>query len=133
MLSESLIASIVLLVALLVFVIRKIRTQTQKDISDLLDNKESKQLIIGAVGIFLLIISVIIVYGLDKINQQIKEQAIASLETVVDTTNSSLEAWHEGRIASLHVFSENEENKFDFYRAMEKFLDTQLSKKDTDL
>ena len=27
----------------------------------------------------------------------------------------------------------NEENKFDFYRAMEKFLDTQLSKKDTDL
>ena len=27
----------------------------------------------------------------------------------------------------------NEENKFDFYRAMEKFLNTQLSKKDTDL
>ena len=27
----------------------------------------------------------------------------------------------------------NEENKFDFYRAMEKFLNTQLSKKETDL
>jgi dipeptidyl aminopeptidase/acylaminoacyl peptidase len=27
----------------------------------------------------------------------------------------------------------NEENRFDFYRAMEKFLNTQLSKRDTEL
>lgn len=110
MFSQSLIASIILLIALLVFVIRKIRSQTQQDISVLLGNKKSKQLIIGAVGIFLLIISVIIVYGLDKIKQQIKEQAIASLDTVVETTNSSLDAWYEGRIAALHVFTEDVEN-----------------------
>ncbi|WNC72958.1 PAS domain S-box protein [Thalassotalea psychrophila] len=110
MFSQSLIASIILLIALLVFVIKKIRSQTQQDIADLLGNKKSKQLVVGAVGIFLLIISVIVVYGLDKINQQIKEQAVASLETVVVTTNSSLDAWHEGHIAALHVFTENEEN-----------------------
>ncbi|WNC68080.1 PAS domain S-box protein [Thalassotalea nanhaiensis] len=110
MFSQSLIASIILLIALLVFVIKKIRSQTQQDIADLLGNKKSKQLVVGAVGIFLLIISVIVVYGMDKIKQQIKEQAVASLETVVVTTNSSLDAWYEGRIAALHVFTENEEN-----------------------
>ncbi|WOH35840.1 PAS domain S-box protein [Thalassotalea fonticola] len=110
MFSQSLIASIILLIALLVFVIKKIHSQTQKKLTDILQDSESKRLVVGAIGLFLLIISVIIYYGLTQIKQQINAQASESLITVVEAAESSLETWYEARVASIHLLSEDHEN-----------------------
>lgn len=109
MYNQSIIAIVILLIALLAFVIKKIHSQTQRDVIDILQSTESKQLVIGALVIFLVIISVVINYGLFKIKQQMNEQAGASLHTVVETTNASLLAWFEGRVAALNLFAKDPE------------------------
>ncbi|OUS31043.1 hypothetical protein A9Q98_03550 [Thalassotalea sp. 42_200_T64] len=110
MYNEYVIAIVVLLVALLAVVLKKIRTQTQKSLTDILQNSESKRLVVGAIGLFLIIISVIIYYGLTQIKQQINAQAKESLITVVEAAESSLNTWYEARVASIHLLSEDDEN-----------------------
>ncbi|MEW6997669.1 PAS domain S-box protein [Colwelliaceae bacterium BS250] len=110
MLNESIIGIVVLLIGLLAFVIRKIRSQTQKDVTNIFEDNESKRLIIGALGIFLIIISVVVYYGLHQIKKQINQQTSETLITVVEATESSIENWLDGRIASLKVLSEDPVN-----------------------
>ncbi|QBY04815.1 PAS domain S-box protein [Thalassotalea sp. HSM 43] len=110
MYNESILAAVVLLIALLIFVVRKIRQQTQQELTRFLGNAQSRQLIAGALMIFLIIISVIINYGLHTMREQMQSQSTSSLTTVADTTESSLLTWYHNQIASLKVISDDAEN-----------------------
>ncbi len=101
MYNESLIAIVVLLVAALALIIKKIRDQVHKDAADIINNKKSKRMVIGALAIFMIIIVVIISYGFDKIKQQINDQNRLSLAAVVEATESSLNIWFEDRKSLL--------------------------------
>ena len=100
--NESLIALVVLLIVGLVFVVKKLRNQANKEAVDLLNNKRSRQLITGALAIFAIIVLFIVSYGLDKIKQQINIQAVASLQAVADSTESSLQVWLDDRKSLLN-------------------------------
>ncbi|MDN3653552.1 PAS domain S-box protein [Thalassotalea ponticola] len=106
--NESILAAVVLLVALLIFVVLKVHQQTQQDPPRFLADTQSRQLIAGALMIFLIIISVIINYGLHMLREQMQQQAATSLSTVIQTTDSSLDAWYQNQVSSLQLFSQRD-------------------------
>ncbi|WP_371188114.1 response regulator [Thalassotalea maritima] len=107
MYNESILAAVVLLIGLLVFVVYKVRQQTQQELSLLLANSQAKQLITGVLMIFLLIISILINYGLHTMRKQMQHQASESLATVAETTHSSLQSWYHGQIATLRIVADD--------------------------
>ncbi|WP_371373619.1 PAS domain S-box protein [Thalassotalea aquiviva] len=95
MYNESTIAVVVLLIFTLAFVVRKIHLQSKRDVIDILKRKESRQLIFGALVIFLVITSLIVHYGLMQIQQQLKQQSMTTLSATLDNTNASLMNWFD--------------------------------------
>ncbi len=104
MYSQPLIAIVIVLIATLVIVIKKIHSQTQKDIADILQKKETRQLITGALITFLLIISIVIYYGLQQIRNKINTQTGDALTTLVESTDSALNSWFDRQEYLLHKF-----------------------------
>lgn len=109
MYSQSLIAIVVVLIFSLSIVIKKIHSQTQKDITDILQKKESRQLIAGALIIFLFIISIIVNYGLLQVHNKISEHNGSALDTVIETTDTALFSWLDRKRLLINEFTTNPE------------------------
>ena len=131
MYNQAVIALVALLFISLALVINKIRAQAQKDLTDILNNKESKQLIVGALCIFMIIISVIVYYGLNKIKSQINQQAVQSLQAVLESSNSSLDIWFKNRSQLVKSLVENPEVKRSTIELLKRPIDN--LKNDSDL
>ncbi|WP_082897045.1 PAS domain S-box protein [Thalassotalea crassostreae] len=109
--NQLLIATVILMMFLLAVVIRKFRASVQRDVTTILQSRESKRMIFGALAIFLIIISIIISYGLRFIKNEMTLQSVDSLAVVVETTESSLISWFDGRKTVLNLFTNDSRTK----------------------
>ncbi|WP_394172693.1 PAS domain S-box protein [Thalassotalea litorea] len=107
--TESLIAIIVLLIAILALVINSLRKHVKQLQKPVLDDTQSRRLVLGAIVIFVVIIVTIIVFGLQRIKMQTNEQVGKALRAMVETTETALESWYEGRKTLLRYMADNPE------------------------
>ncbi|QDP00331.1 PAS domain S-box protein [Thalassotalea sp. PS06] len=105
--TESLIAIIILLIAILALVINSLRNHVKQLNKPILDDSQSRRLVLGALMIFVVIIVVIIVFGLQRIKMQTNEQVGKALQAMVETTETALENWYEGRKTLLRYMADN--------------------------
>ncbi|TLU66711.1 PAS domain S-box protein [Thalassotalea litorea] len=105
--TESLIAIIVLLIAILALVINSLRNHVKQLKKPILEDSQSRRLVLGALVIFVVIIAVIIIFGLQRIKMQTNEQVGKALRAMVETTETALENWYEGRKTLLRYMADN--------------------------
>ncbi|TKB47920.1 PAS domain S-box protein [Thalassotalea mangrovi] len=123
MLTESLIALIVLLIAILALVINSLRNQVKRQNKPIWEDSHSRRLVLGALTIFAVIIIVIIVFGLQRIRMQTNEQVGKALQAMVETTETALENWYDGRKTLLRYMADNPE----MVRQTERLLNLEVN------